>query len=289
MNEVAIAAAIMSGLALFFGTVLAISNRYLKVEEDPRIEAAEDKLPGSNCGACGEAGCRAFAEALVRGDITPGKCTVSSPELVEELASMLGVEAGFGEKRVARLHCAGGRSAVGELANYQGMTTCGGAVIVNGGGRACPWGCLGLGDCDRACSFDAIAMNSEGLPVVDVEKCTACGDCVDACPLNLFSIQQLSHTVVVQCSSPLSGDEAKAACAVACDACGRCASDAAEGAIEMSNGLPVIKEPDRVTEACTYRCPTGAIQSVEGEQFEQLRTPERRQAEPEYASRRHHA
>ena len=117
MNEVATAAAIMSGLGLFFGTVLAVSNRYLRVEEDPRIEQAEELLPGSNCGACGEAGCRAFAESLVKGTVNPGKCTVSGAETIELLANLLGVDAAMEEKRVARLHCAGGKSAVGPTAS----------------------------------------------------------------------------------------------------------------------------------------------------------------------------
>lgn len=269
MNEVIYAAAIMSSLAFFFGAVLAISNRFLKVEEDPRIDMVEELLPGSNCGACGEAGCRAFAEELVKGTLSPGKCTVSGSETVEQIAKLLGVDAGKEDKRVARLHCAGGHSSVVKLAEYQGLESCRGAFVVNNGGRACPWGCLGLGDCQRVCQFEAIKIGDQGLPIVDVDKCTACGDCVDVCPLNLFSIQKLDHKVVLQCSSPLSSDQAKMICVLACDGCGRCALDAEEGAIEMVSSLPVIKDPDRVTEECTYRCPTGAITVVEKNQFEQ--------------------
>jgi ferredoxin len=140
--------------------------------------------------------------------------------------------------------------------------------VVNGGGRACPWGCLGLADCERACTFDAIRMNREGLPVVDVDRCTACGDCVEICPLNLFTLQPVSHRVVVQCSSPLAGEEATGVCKVACDACGRCALDAPDGVIEMTGGLPRLLAPARAPESCTYRCPTGAIRWVDGNQFE---------------------
>ena len=31
------------------------------------------------------------------------------------------------------------------LADYEGLDSCRASVLVNGGGRACPWGCLGLG------------------------------------------------------------------------------------------------------------------------------------------------
>ena len=268
MSEILIAGGVMLGLAGFFGVVLAVANRYLRVEEDPRVELVEGMLPGTNCGACGQPGCRAFAETLVRDESSPGQCTVSPADGVQEIAAFLGVEAGFQEKRVARLHCAGGKSSVRRLAEYEGVTSCRAAFVVNGGGRACPWGCLGLADCERACTFDAIRMNREELPVVDTERCTACGDCVDICPLDLFTLEGVSHRVIVQCSSPMTGDVARAICKVACDACGRCALDAPDGVIDMSDGLPVLRVPSRAPEDCTFRCPTGAIQWVEGNQFE---------------------
>lgn len=279
MIEIAAAAGIMLGLTGFFGVVLAFAHRKLRVDEDPRIGVVEEMLPATNCGACGEAGCRAFAEALVALRTAPGKCTVSSPDGIARIASYLGVAAGAQEKRVARLHCAGGRSSVRRLADYAGLTTCRGAFIVNGGGRACTWGCLGLGDCDRACTFDAIHMSDEDLPVVEVDPCTACGDCVEACPLNLFTIEPVSHHVVVQCSSPKIGDAARLDCRVACDACGRCALDAPQGVIEMSNGLPVLRQPHEAPKECTYRCPTGAIQWIDEQQFVDLMTKARRRLE----------
>ena len=86
-------------------------------------------------------------------------------------------------------------------------------------------------------------MNGEDLPVVDVALCTACGDCVEVCPLNLFTLEPVSNRVVVQCSTPVTGELARSLCRVACDACGRCALDAPEGVIEMSGGLPRLIEP----------------------------------------------
>lgn len=268
MATLLIAGSIMTGLALFFGVVLATAYRYLRVEEDPRIEQVEELLPGSNCGACGEPGCKAFAEKVVKGEASPSQCTVSGPDVLEAIAAFLGVDAGAQEKRVARLHCAGGKGSVRQIADYNGFGTCRGAVIVNGGGKACMWGCLGLGDCELACTFDAIKMNREGLPVVDVDACCACNDCVDVCPLDLFTIEDLSDKLIVQCRSPLTGDLAKEICSVACDACGRCALDSPPDVIEMSGGLPVIKNPKDTTVEATFRCPTGAIQWLSGEQFQ---------------------
>ena len=269
MSNIAIAATVMGSLALFFGTVLAVAYRFLRVEEDPRLEQVNDMLPGTNCGACGEPGCAGFAEILLAGTKAPSACTVSSPEARDAIADVLGVDAGQEEKRVARLHCAGGRSRAKQMAAYEGYSSCRGAHLVGGGGKSCSWGCLGLADCEIACTFGAIHMNADGLPVVDVDKCTACGDCVEACPKDLFEVLPLAHSLLVQCKAPLAGDEARALCDVTCDACGRCAQDAAPGLVRMEDNLPVIDydagapaTPDAIK-----RCPTGAIVWVTDNQF----------------------
>ena len=63
--------AILGGVGLTFGTLIALANAKLKVWEDPRISRVEEALPGANCGACGFAGCRAFAEEAVKGTVAP--------------------------------------------------------------------------------------------------------------------------------------------------------------------------------------------------------------------------
>lgn len=261
--------AILAGVGLVFGSLIAVANAKLKVWEDPRIDAVADLLPGANCGACGYAGCRAFAEAAVKGVVAPAECTVMGEADREEVAGLLGVEAGAAVKRVARLLCAGGSDVARRRAVYHGVGSCAAAVAVTGGGKACPWGCVGLADCAVACTFDAIAMNAVDLPVVDPEKCTACGDCVDACPLDLFTIMPLDHKLIVQCKNLLEGDAAEQMCAVACTACGRCVQDAAAGLIEIENGLAVIdyRRIHLAGPGATARCPTGAIVWVEGAQF----------------------
>lgn len=269
MEVVVTAVIIMTGLGVVFATILATADRFLYVEEDPRLEEVEALLPGNNCGACGEPGCAAFAARLVKGELAPGGCTVSGEEALIQIANLLGVDVGGDEKQVARLKCAGGEGLAGELADYAGISSCRAAVLVDGGGRACTWGCLGLADCERVCTFDAIHMNWEGLPQVNVDACTACGDCVDVCPLDLFTLVPLSQQLFVQCNSPLTGEAARLRCAVACDACGRCAADAPPGVIDMVNGLPQIHydRAEKPTQRSTWRCPTGAIVWLEGEQF----------------------
>ncbi len=260
MLEYLVAGGVMAGMGTLLAALLAIADKKLYVYEDPRIDDVEAMLPKANCGACGCAGCRAFAEKAVKGEIAPGKCTVSSPAAIVQIAGFLGVNAGREEKRVAKLACAGGTHVARNRANYGGMESCRAAALVGGGGKGCTWGCLGQGDCDRACTFDAIYMDAHGLPVVIEDKCTACGDCVRACPKDLFSIHPVSHRLWVACKNLLHGDLAESECEVACTACGRCAADA-PGLIQIVNNLAVIdyNRNSLASKRPTERCPTGAI------------------------------
>lgn len=271
MSAVFLSIAILGGVGLVFGSLIALANAKLRVFEDPRIDDVERLLPGANCGACGFPGCRGFAEAVVGGAVQPAKCTVMSAEEREEVASYLGVDAGAERKVVARLLCAGGSDVAPRKAIYSGIESCAAAVAVSGGGKGCAWGCVGYADCAVACDFDAITMNANGLPVVDVDKCTACNDCVVACPLGLFKLMPLDLHLIVQCRSLLAGDAATAVCSVACNACGRCALDAPAGLIEMMNGLAVVDyekwDGSAAAQSAIARCPTEAIVWIEGAQF----------------------
>lgn len=269
-GTVLLSVAILGGVGLTFGVLIAAANRRLYVWEDPRIDGVVDLLPGANCGACGYAGCRAFAEATVQGLVEPAKCTVMGADMREDVAAYLGVDAGDAVKRVARLRCAGGHHVAPDKARYTGISSCAAAVAVGGGGKACAWGCVGHGDCSVACTFDAIIMNDRGLPAVDPDLCTACGDCVDACPLDLFTILPVDQHLFVQCRNLIDGDDATSVCAVACTACGKCVQDAAPGLIEVRGGLAII-DYDRIADesrAAIERCPTGAITWLDGVQFE---------------------
>jgi Na+-translocating ferredoxin:NAD+ oxidoreductase RNF subunit RnfB len=260
---------IIGGVGVVFATFIAAAYMKLRVWEDPRIEAVAGMLPNANCGACGLPGCRAFAEQAVEGKIKPAQCTVSGADGVAAIADYLGIDAGQAVKRVARLLCAGGFDVTTRPVEYRGVPTCAAANAVAGGGKGCAWGCLGLGDCAVACDFGAITMNEVGLPVVDPALCTACGDCVTACPKDLFVIRPLDQHLLVQCRNLLTGDAVLEQCKVACTACGKCVQDAAPGLISVATGVAVIDDSTWSLEdpAAISRCPTNAIIWLQGAQF----------------------
>lgn len=254
------AIAALGGLTLLLAIMLIVANKKLYVFEDPRIEKVEDMLPHANCGACGYPGCRPFADALVQGNSLPGKCTVSTDDGRQAIAEFLGVDLGAEEKQVARLACAGGTNVAINRAQYVGIESCQAATLVSGGGKGCFWGCLGHGDCEVVCDFDAISMNEHGLPMVDLEKCTACGDCVEICPKNLFSLQPLSHKLWVACKNLEHGEAVLEDCQVGCTACGKCAMDAPGELITIKDNLPEINYAEsHNNQEPIQRCPTGAI------------------------------
>jgi Na+-translocating ferredoxin:NAD+ oxidoreductase subunit B len=260
-SGLAVAGGFMAVLGVGLAGMLAFANRKLYVFEDPRIGEVEELLPKSNCGACGQAGCRAFAEKAVAGEVVPAQCTVSSLEQRDTIADLLGVSAGDIEKKVARLACAGGRHVAFLRARYAGHDSCRAATVVSGGGKECAWGCLGLADCMNVCDCDAIHMDLHGLPVVDADKCSACNDCVEVCPKGLFSLEPVSRRLWIACKNQADGDTAEAACEVACTACGKCVADAPPGLMKLNGNLAAVNYELNVwaNKKPIERCPTGAI------------------------------
>lgn len=272
LSSIGVSVLVLGGVSLTFGALIALANARFRVQEDPRVDAVTGLLPGTNCGACGFAGCRGFAEGLIRGETPPAACTVMGEEERADVASYLGVDEGEADRKVARLLCAGGWDVAPPKAEYVGIESCAAAVAVGGGGKGCAWGCVGLGDCAVSCDFEAITMERTGLPLVEPDLCTACNDCVEACPLGLFVLLPLDAHLLVQCRSLLEGDASTEVCSVACNACSRCVQDAAPGLISMVGGLAVVdyRRIETESRAAVERCPTGAIVWVEGRQFPSL-------------------
>jgi Na+-translocating ferredoxin:NAD+ oxidoreductase RNF subunit RnfB len=190
-TEFIIAIATLSGLGIISGVLLYLVAKQFRVEEDPRIEEVEKALPGANCGACGFAGCRNFAESCTKSeDISKLHCPVGGNATMKRVAQILGKTAMEKDPMVAVLRCNGCFSNRPRRNRFDAAQSCTIAHLHYQGETDCPYGCIGFGDCLKACKFDAIEIDpNTGLPVINEEKCTACGACVRACPRSLIEMR----------------------------------------------------------------------------------------------------
>ncbi len=185
----------MLGLGAACGSILGIASRVFYVYEDPRIAEVESLLSGANCGGCGYTGCSAAAAAAVSGSAPPSVCVVAGFETAMEVGQLLGVDVGSAEPRLSFNECDGGHRAADKY-YYIGVNSCKALTAMYGGKRECRIGCLGQGDCVKACSFDAIHMGPDGYPVVDGNKCVGCGACETACPKDILHVQTTSDRLL---------------------------------------------------------------------------------------------
>lgn len=259
---------ILSALGLVLALVLFFIAKKFKVEEDPRIDEVEKVMPGANCGGCGFAGCRAFADAAVKApNLDNNFCPVGGNEVMKKVGAILGYEIKEKAPMVAVVRCNGTCTNRPKTNVYDGFQSCKVKAALYSGDTGCSYGCLGCGDCVAACKFGAITMNPEtGLPVVDEEKCTACGACAKACPKHVIELRNKgprSMRVFVSCINHDKGPVAKKACAAACIGCGICVKTCTKGAIVLDNNVAYIdSEKCKLCRECEAMCPTGAIHGV---------------------------
>lgn len=259
MMEIILPIIVLSSLGILFGLGLAFASKKFCVAEDPRLTGIIKCLPGANCGACGKPGCIGFAESLIQGEASVNSCVATEDEERREISKILGVALKEKIKTAAVLHCGGGRKVKGRFI-YDGIKTCAASNLIMGGHKACLYGCLGFGDCSRVCPFGAITMGEEELPVVDENKCTACGKCVAICPKNLFSLIAADKPYYTNCSSLDLGKKVMSVCKVGCIACRKCANSCPHKAIEIKNNLAVFDYSKcKNAGVCFTVCPTKAI------------------------------
>lgn len=267
MSSFFIIIAVMASVGLFFGIILAFANKKLAVEMNPLIEVVEDVLPKGQCGACGFAGCRAYAEAVVLDkDVAPNLCVPGKKAVADQVSKLTGKAAADIEPRYAFIKC--WQPAVGHSKYiYAGINNCLAASLLQAGPKECEFGCMGLGSCVKQCVFDAIHLNASGLPEVDRGKCTGCGKCAEACPKNVITMISVDAHVAVPCNSHKKGAEVKKACKIGCIGCGSCAKNCPYDAITMQDNLPVIDSAICMEKCddpvCMVKCPTKVIQAYQ--------------------------
>ena len=263
MNEIYAAVAVVGGVGLLFGILLAVASFVFEVKKDERVEKIIEELPGANCGACGFAGCSAYAEAIVNDGAKINCCSVGKAPVAQKISEIMGVEAEAVEEVVARVSCGGNCSSAVLKYEYEGVSDCSAAMKLGGGQKACPSGCVGLGSCVKVCQFGAISI-VDGVAVVDEDKCTACGQCLKRCPKGIIHFVPKKHRQWVVCQNPETGKYVNQYCKAGCIGCKICEKNCPFDAIHVENNYAVI-DYDKCKNCgiCAKKCPRHAIHSRE--------------------------
>ncbi len=274
LKAIGITIAILGGLGLVFGFILAISSKLFAVEEDPRKELLMEIMPGANCGACGFAGCSAYADAVIEGTTVVGACPVGGTTLAQKMGSIMGVtNIGASVRQVAIVRCSGSGINRNRY-NYEGIQTCLAASRMSAGGPlACRFGCLGYGSCMNLCDFGAISIEN-GAAKIDTETCVGCLKCINACPRNLITVVPYGSEIVLQCSSRDKGVLTRSACENGCIGCGLCAKACPNEAITVTDNLASI-DYNKCTSCgtCIEKCPQKLIRRTSEDRKVEEGTP----------------
>ncbi|MBD5311402.1 MAG: RnfABCDGE type electron transport complex subunit B [Muribaculaceae bacterium] len=256
---------VLGVIGLVAGVLLYVAAKKFHVYEDPRIGEVEELLPGANCGGCGLTGCHAFAVQAATADTLEGlNCTGVDEAGMGRIAEIVGLKAAPARKRKAVIKCSLSCDVRDPRNVYDGIRSCAVEASLYQGESDCVYGCLGCGDCVRACPFDAMSIKpGDSLPTVDLSKCVGCGKCVAACPrhlVELYDYDPARPMVWVACSNRDRGPIAMKECTVACIGCGICKKKCTHDAITITSFLAHIDSSKCVgCGECIEPCPRHSI------------------------------
>ena len=261
---------VLGALGCVFGLVLAVASKVFEVKSDPRLVEILDCLPGANCGGCGYTGCGGYAEAVLKGEAAIGLCASGGTECAVAMGEIMGVKVADVTRKVALVRCSGYRGVDAEgkekgakmKGEYEGFQDCLAASKVGGNGPlACKFGCLGFGNCIKACQYDAIHI-VDGVAKVDPEMCKGCMACAAECPRNLIVPVDYDKHTIIACASQAKGAVTVRGCTQGCIGCGICVKICPHDAIKIENNLAVI-DYSICTECglCAAVCPKKLIAS----------------------------
>lgn len=263
MNTILLAIIAVTALGFICALMLAVASRFMSVKEDLRFHAVRESLPGANCGACGYAGCDGYAKALITDpEIKTNLCVPGGDEVSGKLSLALDRPYLDVEEQVALVACSGNCDATSHKMDYFGIESCAAAKLLHGGTGVCSYGCMGLGDCARACPNGAICVE-KGIAHVNTRLCVGCGICAGTCSNHIIRLIADKEIILVNCSSEDRGAVTRKNCKNGCIACKKCERVCAVGAVKVVDNLARIdydKCPDCPDPGvCARECPTGCI------------------------------
>jgi electron transport complex protein RnfB len=159
----------LAALALVLGLLLGYSSLRFRVEGDPVVDKIDEVLPQTQCGQCGYAGCRPYAEAIAAGETDINRCAPGGENTILALADLLGRDpVPMDESIVERAP----------------------SVAVIDEQR-----CIGCTLCIQACPVDAILGAAKQMHTVIEEECTGCELCVPVCPVDCIAMEPIEQDI----------------------------------------------------------------------------------------------
>ena len=260
MNPILMAIILVTVIGLIGAVILVAASIVMYVPVDERVEQITGVLAGANCGACGCAGCADYAKSIVEEGNAINKCTPGGAKTAAAIAEIMGVEAGSVTPMKAVVACSGTCGKTSKRYEFEGLQSCQAVKGLYGGDGMCKYGCLGYGDCTRACAFDSIHI-VDGIAKVDYAKCVGCGACAAACPNSVISIiPENKRKPVVECLNKDKGADTRKACTAGCIGCMKCTKVCHFDAITVENNLAHIDQDKcKGCQLCVKECPVGVI------------------------------
>lgn len=157
-------------LAGLFGLVLGYSAIRFHVDSDPVVDQIDKLLPQTQCGQCGYAGCRPYAEAIAAGEAEINQCPPGGEAGIQALADLLGREP-------VPLNAEHGVHKEKEVAIIDESL------------------CIGCTLCIQACPVDAILGAAKQMHTVIEEECTGCELCIEPCPVDCIEMVPLKPDI----------------------------------------------------------------------------------------------
>ena len=256
---------VLLGIGAGAAVILAVASQLLRVEENPLVEEVTEALPGANCGGCGFAGCEAYAVAVVTNeDIPANLCSVGGADTAAKVGEISGKAVVAGEPMMAFRRCSRVEGHVKPRYEYVGSSTCASAALLEGGPYMCTWACLGLGDCMRACPFDAMYIVN-GMVEIIPSKCVSCGQCVKTCPRAIIQLIPRRARIMSHCATREKMKSVSDVCDVGCINCLKCLKACPADALSYENRRIEINHEvclaygPSCEEACVRACPRGIM------------------------------